>query len=209
MDFGCFVDLQGFRTKQEGLVHLSNISATKRGGSAKELVNKGVPRVPALRRAVCRVPCGVMLAFCESPPRPSPALHSSLRAAAAVNAAGEPVWVKVVSKTGQRLGLAMRDVDQVTGTDLLPMQNGGAAAAAFGAGGFGGASNPAGPGAGGAATGANQTALHGLSGIKVKEDDPLDAGGRPKRRGKVMSDYEKWEIAQLIKSGEPCSAECC
>ncbi len=26
---------------QEGLVHLSNISSTKRGGSAKELVNKG------------------------------------------------------------------------------------------------------------------------------------------------------------------------
>lgn len=25
------------------------------------------------------------------------------------------MWVKVVSKTGQRLGLAMRDVDQVTG----------------------------------------------------------------------------------------------
>ncbi|PRW58375.1 putative pre-mRNA-splicing factor ATP-dependent RNA helicase [Chlorella sorokiniana] len=137
MDFGCFVELMGFRTKQEGLVHLSNISSTKRGGSAKELVNKG-----------------------------------------------DQVWVKVVSKTGQRLGLAMRDVDQVTGEDMLPMQRQAA----------GGASNPAGP-----VSGANVTALHGLSGIKVKEEDEL--GGKPKRRGKVMSDYEKWEIAQLIKSG--------
>ncbi|KAI3436603.1 hypothetical protein D9Q98_006020 [Chlorella vulgaris] len=140
MDFGCFVELLGFRTKQEGLVHLSNISSTKRAGSAKDMVGKG-----------------------------------------------DPVWIKLVSKTGQRLGFAMRDVDQVTGEDLLPMQRGAT-------GGPAGASNPAGP-----LTGANQTALHGLSGIKVKEDDALD--GKPKRRGKVMSDYEKWEIKQLINSG--------
>lgn len=63
------------------------------------------------------------------------------------------MWVKVVSKTGQRLGLGMRDVDQVTGVDQLPMQRGGPTAD--------GRSNPAGP------TGANQSALHGLSGIKV------------------------------------------
>lgn len=41
MDFGCFVELQGFRSKQEGLVHLSNISRDKRGGSAKDMVGKG------------------------------------------------------------------------------------------------------------------------------------------------------------------------
>lgn len=41
MDFGCFVELLGFRTKAEGLVHLSNISATKKGGSAKDLVSRG------------------------------------------------------------------------------------------------------------------------------------------------------------------------
>lgn len=65
------------------------------------------------------------------------------------------MWVKVVSKTGQRLGLAMRDVDQVTGVDQLPMQRGGPSAD--------GRSNPSGP------TGANsQSALHGLSGIKVR-----------------------------------------
>lgn len=34
----------------------------------------------------------------------------------------------------------------------------------------------------------------------MAEEDEL--GHKPKRRGKVMSDYEKWEISQLIKSGE-------
>lgn len=41
MDFGCFVELLGFTKKAEGLVHLSNISATKRAGSAKDMVGKG------------------------------------------------------------------------------------------------------------------------------------------------------------------------
>ena len=41
MDFGCFVELLGFRAKAEGLVHLSNISSTKQGGSAKTLVSRG------------------------------------------------------------------------------------------------------------------------------------------------------------------------
>ena len=41
MDFGCFVELMGFQKKAEGLVHLSNISATKRAGSAKDMVGKG------------------------------------------------------------------------------------------------------------------------------------------------------------------------
>lgn len=40
MDFGCFVELQGFRTKVEGLVHIQNISR-QRGGSAKDQVQKG------------------------------------------------------------------------------------------------------------------------------------------------------------------------
>jgi hypothetical protein len=41
-------------------------------------------------------------------------------------------------------------------------------------------------------------APHVLS-LQVKEDDALEA--KPKRRGKVMSDYERWEIKQLINSG--------
>ncbi len=42
-------------------------------------------------------------------------------------------------------------------------------------------------------------ALHYVTFSQVKEEDEL--GAKPKRRGKVMSDYEKWEISQLIKSG--------
>ncbi len=66
--------------------------------------------------------------------------------------------MKVVSKTGQRVSLTMRDVDQATGEDLLPMGKGGAGQDLR--------SNPAGPASGANAVG-NMTALHGLSGIKV------------------------------------------
>jgi hypothetical protein len=59
--------------------------------------------------------------------------------------------VKVLSVSGQRVSLSMRDVDQATGQDLLP----GARLAADGV-------NPSGP-AGGDAPGG----LRGLSGIKV------------------------------------------
>lgn len=42
---------------------------------------------------------------------------------------------------------------------------------------------------------------------QVAEEDEL--GAKPKRRGKVMSDYEKWEISQLIKSGGCRPPACC
>ncbi len=73
MEFGCFVELDGFRGKTEGLVHLTNISKQARG-SAKDLVNRG-----------------------------------------------QPAWVKVISQAGGKLSLSMRDVDQATGQDLLPV----------------------------------------------------------------------------------------
>ena len=34
---------------------------------------------------------------------------------------GQEVWVKVISKTAGRLSLSMRDVDQASGKDLLPV----------------------------------------------------------------------------------------
>eukprot|EP00890_Picochlorum_soloecismus_P002612 jgi/Picsp_1/3351/NSC_06189-R1_probable pre-mrna-splicing factor atp-dependent rna helicase-like len=40
MDFGCFVELYGFKGRTEGLVHISNISSTSRG-SAKDHVSRG------------------------------------------------------------------------------------------------------------------------------------------------------------------------
>ena len=80
--------------------------------------------------------------------------------------AGAPVFVKVVSKTGQRVSLSMRDVDQATGEDLLPMGKGGPGQDLR--------SNPAGPAgpASGANAVGNMTALHGLSGIKVGPGSP-------------------------------------
>lgn len=136
MDFGCFVELQGFRKRTEGLVHASNISSTRRE-SAKDLVKKG-----------------------------------------------DNVWVKVVSRSGQRLGLSMRDVDQTTGEDLLPLNGKGA--------GPGGISDAFG----------NKSALHGLSGIRLKSGDDGGADdAKPRRRGRRMTSPERWEISQLIKSG--------
>lgn len=143
MDFGCFVELSGFRNRVEGLVHTSNISATRRG-SARDVVSKG-----------------------------------------------DPVWVKVVSRTGQggaqRLGLSMRDVDQTTGEDLLPM---------------GRTANGRDGGQDQAPSDKfnNRSALHGLSGIRVHEEATRE-GDRPRRRGKRLTSPERWEISQLIKSG--------
>jgi len=148
MDFGCFVELQGFRSRTEGLVHASNISATKRS-SAKELVNKN-----------------------------------------------DSVWVKVVSRTGQRLGLSMRDVDQATGEDLLPLN--GAASGANGA--PIGRGRAPGPSQGPSSAFGNRSALHGLSGINLKSEAD-GADGKPRRRGRRMTSPERWEISQLIKSG--------
>jgi ATP-dependent RNA helicase DHX8/PRP22 len=59
------------------------------------------------------------------------------------------VWVKVVSVSGQRVGLSMRDVDQKTGKDLLAIDPVKAAAAG----------------------GRPVSGLQGISGIKVNPDD--------------------------------------
>ncbi|KAK9907427.1 hypothetical protein WJX75_003407 [Coccomyxa subellipsoidea] len=93
---------------------------------------------------------------------------------------GQEVWVKVISMTGQRISLSMRDVDQSTGQDLLP-------GARMGADGV----NPSGP-----AGAAPSQGLRGLSGIKVS-DEPT-AVGRPRKR---LTSPERWEVTQLIKAG--------
>lgn len=155
-DFGCFVELLGFESKTEGLVHVSNISSTSGGGrgskSARDMVSRG-----------------------------------------------QQVWVKVVSRNGQRIGLSMRDVDQSTGEDLLPMNN---------------SQTNHGTGANSSAIngGAQRSSLHGLSGIRAaslqKDDGDFegrDPGGNGhssiRRRGRRLTSPERWEISQLIKSG--------
>lgn len=93
------------------------------------------------------------------------------------------VWVKVITMTGQRIGLSMRDVDQSTGEDLLRAAGGVASRGPSG-------TNPEAP------QGQARSALHGLSGIQVKEDERA-----PKRARKRLSSPERWELTQLVKTG--------
>eukprot|EP00850_Spirogloea_muscicola_P010129 SM000058S18559 [mRNA] locus=s58:491455:496651:- [translate_table: standard] len=92
----------------------------------------------------------------------------------------QEVWVKVISVSGQKLSLSMRDVDQKTGTDLLPLRK--PSEEDF-------RSNPAGPAS---------KSTRGLSGITLANDGDDLAGRRP---GKRMSSPERWEAKQLIASG--------
>mmetsp|Transcript_33661 Transcript_33661/g.95228 ORF Transcript_33661/g.95228 Transcript_33661/m.95228 type:complete len:1172 (-) Transcript_33661:83-3598(-) len=128
MEFGAFVELLGFTGRCEGLVHLSNMAAS-RPSSAKEVVQRG-----------------------------------------------QEVWVKVISTAGQRLSLSMRDVDQKTGEDLVPINTSLA-------------HNPSRPDGGG---------LRGLSGVKATEED-RDVDTRRSR--KRLTSPERWEAKQLIASG--------
>lgn len=84
----------------------------------------------------------------------------------------QEVWIKVVSTAGARLSLSMRDVDQKTGEDLVPIS----------------AHNPTKPGGG----------LRGLSGVKATEED-RDIDSRRSR--KRLTSPERWEVKQLIASG--------
>ena len=71
--FGCFVGLEGFRRKVEGLVHISQLRKEGRVSNVEEAVSRG-----------------------------------------------QKVKVKVLTITGGKMSLSMRDVDQETGQDLNP-----------------------------------------------------------------------------------------
>lgn len=130
VDFGCFVELQGFRSRTEGLVHVSNISASSRQ-NPRDVVRRG-----------------------------------------------DSVWVKVISLSNDRIGLSMRDVDQRTGDDLLPIQS-----------------------SDGERRGDSKSSLYGLSGIQQNVKDAVEAPGLVKKRRRRLNSPERWEISQLIKSG--------
>ncbi|KAI9765663.1 MAG: DEAH-box ATP-dependent RNA helicase prp22 [Geoglossum simile] len=94
----------------------------------------------------------------------------------------QSVKVKVVSIQGTRIGLSMKEVDQVTGRDLVPQKR--------------------------IASGANLEAMNGRGGDKygdlVQQDVPVfedDMNGNPIRKKKRMTSPERWEIKQLIASG--------
>ncbi|KAM7274993.1 hypothetical protein ACFE04_016859 [Oxalis oulophora] len=97
----------------------------------------------------------------------------------------QEVYVKVISVSGQKLSLSMRDVDQNTGKDLLPLKNNSSQDDAFRA-------NPS--------TTRDGRGRTGLSGIRITEED--DTGPSSSRRPlKRMSSPERWEAKQLVASG--------
>lgn len=96
---------------------------------------------------------------------------------------GQSVKVKIVTMDGSRIGLSMKEVDQVTGRDLVPQRR--------------------------LASGANMERLDGTGrdeiGYGRQGDDVLviegDINGKPTRNKKRMTSPERWEIKQLIASG--------
>lgn len=95
----------------------------------------------------------------------------------------QEVYVKVISVSGQKLSLSMRDVNQKTGKDLLPMQRIVEDEALR--------ANPS-------SRGDHPMKRTGLSGITIMEEDESGSSRRPLKR---MSSPEKWEVKQLIAAG--------
>ncbi|GAU26869.1 hypothetical protein TSUD_02710 [Trifolium subterraneum] len=95
----------------------------------------------------------------------------------------QQVYVKVISVSGSKLSLSMRDVDQHSGKDLLPLKKS-SEEETF-------RTNPQdskdGP-----------VTRTGLSGIRIVEEDDVGSSRRPLKR---MSSPERWEAKQLIASG--------
>lgn len=205
MDFGCFVELQGVRGRHEGLVHVTNM-ASRRLNSAKDMVNRGdevrLGDAPSAVAGVMCAPSAVVgvTGHCTNPstitristcrarclfPRHMHRPTCTHAESSHHHPTPHQVWVKVITMTGQRIGLSMRDVDQATGKDLLQH-----AAASAGARGPAAGTNPDAPAQ------QQRSALHGLSGIQVREDDRA-----PKRARKRLSSPERWELTQLVKTG--------
>lgn len=100
---------------------------------------------------------------------------------------GQPVKVKVISIQGSRIGLSMKEVDQVTGMDLMPQRR--------------------------IASGANMERLHGTPSKdrygNLSSEVPVieDADERPAKNRKRLTSPERWEIKQLIASGAFSAAD--
>jgi ATP-dependent RNA helicase DHX8/PRP22 len=97
----------------------------------------------------------------------------------------QEVYVKVISVSGNKLSLSMRDVDQNSGKDLLPLKKRDDEEDGF-------RSNALGLSKEGPVT------RTGLSGIRIVEEEDTGPSRRPLKR---MSSPEKWEAKQLIASG--------
>ena len=100
---------------------------------------------------------------------------------------GQKVKVKVISMTGTKIGLSMKEVDQVTGKDLLPerAQQHKTASNEY--------SNPTRP------TNEGKMDLGiDINKFRQKELQEGEGGGNRKKK---LSSPEMWEIKQLIQSG--------
>ncbi|ETI21531.1 hypothetical protein G647_07878 [Cladophialophora carrionii CBS 160.54] len=126
---------------------------------------------------------------------PSGLIHvSAIQEGARVNhpsdllSRGQPVKVKVVKMENNKISLSMKEVDQVTGQDMVPSRR--------------------------IASGANMERLNGLpsddrygnlgSSVPVLEDGYNSRPGKNKKR---MTSPERWEIKQLIASGAISAAD--
>ncbi|PGH35675.1 ATP-dependent RNA helicase DHX8/PRP22 [[Emmonsia] crescens] len=100
---------------------------------------------------------------------------------------GQPVKVKVNTIQGSRIGLSMKEVDQVTGRDLVPQKR--------------------------IASGANMERLNGTGSDErygnLSTPVPIIEGddGRPVKNRKRLNSPERWEIKQLIASGAVSAAD--
>ncbi|PQQ21523.1 hypothetical protein Pyn_14880 [Prunus yedoensis var. nudiflora] len=95
----------------------------------------------------------------------------------------QEVYVKVISISGQKLSLSMKDVDQHTGKDLLPLKKSSEDVALR--------TNPS-------FSKDGLVTKTGLSGIRIVEEDDVGPSRRPLKR---MSSPEMREAKQLIASG--------
>ncbi|KNA05186.1 hypothetical protein SOVF_192680 [Spinacia oleracea] len=99
---------------------------------------------------------------------------------------GQDVYVKVISVSGQKLSFSMKDVDQDSGKDLLPLKKKKSSQDDT--------TLRVNPSSGGIGT----TTRIGFSGIPIVEETVSSSSRRPLKR---MSSPEKWETKQLIASG--------
>lgn len=110
---------------------------------------------------------------------------------------GQPVKVKVISISGSKILLSMRDIDQKTGEDLLPQRSNhgfdDAKLAARTTADLRTWLNPSAPGN-------HQRSQNGQM-MYDAENDNDDSESKPQRASKRMSSPERWEARQLINSG--------
>lgn len=132
LQFGCFVQLEGFNRKFEGLVHVSEIRREGRVANVADVVTRG-----------------------------------------------QKVYVKVLSYTGSKMSLSIRDADQANGDDLNPNR-----------GKYRKTEDKV-------DTSRNPDRPATLPRLIVRDDDDQAA----KRRIQRMTSPERWEIKQLISSG--------